>query len=202
MSYDIRIKDGATPMLQELDKTLKGGQLENAMGQGASNHIRKWFRTRNQTHPNQLGGRRTNFWAACARSTSYISRPGMATILIAKVGFAQRLHGGPIQARNGKYLTIPANAEAYGRRARDMNLRFGFAENKYGNLMPALLKIAADKRKRRKGEKAAKLGDVMFWLTPRVFQRADPSVLPPAQEITDAAMRGATEYLRGRKDLR
>lgn len=213
MSYDIKIKDGATPMLQELEKTIRGGQLENAMAQGAANRVRKWLFRKNQTNPNKLGGRRTNFWSGVAKSTSYTSQVGRATVIIDKIGFAQRLHGGFIKAKNKKYLTIPAVPEAYGRRAREFSdLRFGFTEGKYGGLVPALVRASRSRvsfgRRKRDGSRTVKQGgldgggEAMYWLVKRVFQQADPSSLPPAQEITDAAMRGATEYLRDRKDLR
>lgn len=206
MSFTVRVTDEASPVLQRLGATLTSGEIENAMGRGASTRIQRHLFGLNSTRPNQLGGKRTNFWSACARGTSYTSQPGSATVTISQLGFRQRLQGGEIRARNVKYLTIPAVAEAHGRRARSFsNLRFGFAENKYGNLMPALLKAAATRspKGRLKGKDAKKnIGNVMYWLTPRVFQKSDPTVLPKESEIVDAALRGADLYLRGREDLR
>jgi hypothetical protein len=75
--------------------------------------------------------------------------------------------------------------------------------------MPALIKQSATRTKKGKaiggkGAAAAKknIGNVMYWLTPRVFQRADPSVAPPEESVVAGALRGADLYFRSRKDLK
>src|SRR5437868_1753608 len=56
--------------------------------------------------------------------------PQGAVVSINQIGFRQRLLGGRIAAKAGKYLTIPAAPEAYGHRAREFNdLDFAIVEN-------------------------------------------------------------------------
>lgn len=214
MSYNVTVRDDVTPKLKKLDKALTDGSVDNVIGRSATNLIRAHFTRLQGERPNKEGWKRQNFWAACSRSTSYESQPGLSVITISKLGFRQRLEGGKIEAQNGKYLTIPATSEAYGKRAGEFfNLKFGFAENKYGNLMPALIKASATRKgfvkwkpgSKRKGVKQGALdgkdakkniGNVMYWLTPRVFQRADPSVLPHEDVVTTYAMADADKYIR------
>lgn len=200
MSYSVTVKDEASPKLKRLDEALTGGAIDNVIGRAATNVIRAHFTRLQDERPNKEGWKRQNFWAACNRSTSYESQPGLSVITISKLGFRQRLEGGKIEAQNAKYLTIPATSEAYGKRAREFsNLRFGFAEGKYGNLMPALIKAAATRSAngRLQGKDAKKnIGNVMYWLTPRVFQRADPSVLPHEDVITTYALAEADKHIR------
>jgi hypothetical protein len=210
MSYTIKVKDDASPMLKKLGEVLVSQEFRNALGRGASNAVQAFLFKLNSTRPNQMGGKRTNFWSASAKSTNYKADGNQITINISKLGYLQRVKGGEIKARNTKYLTIPATPEAYGKRAGEFsNLRFGFGENKYGNLMPALIKQSATRSRtgnaiKGKGAAAAQanIGNVMFWLTPRVFQRADPTVEPTEETVVAGAMRGADQYLRSRKDLK
>lgn len=210
MSYTVTVKDDASPMIRKLGDAITSPEIQNAMGRGASKAVQAFLFSLNASRPNQLGGKRSNFWSASAKSTSYQTSGNQITITVSKLGYLQRIKGGEIKARNKKYLTIPATAEAYGKRAGEFsNLRFGFAENKYGNLMPALIKQSATRSRtgRAIGGKYAKqaksnIGNVMYWLTPRVFQRADPSVEPPEQAVLDGALKGADIYIRSRKDLK
>lgn len=200
MSYSVTVKDEASPKLKRLDEFISSGKMDDTIGRAASNVIRAHFTRLQSERPNKEGWTRQNFWSKCNESTSHASQPGVSVITIAKLGFRQRLEGGKIEAQNGKYLTIPATSEAYGKRAGQFsNLRFGFAENKYGNLMPALLKAAATRSPKGKlqGKDAKKnIGNVMYWLTPRVFQRADPSVLPHEDVITTYALAAADKEIR------
>lgn len=206
MIASANISDQATPFLNRLGDRVRSGALENAMGRGANNAVRNHLFRVNRERPNQLGGRRTNFYAGAARATSYTSRPGLIEVNVNQVGIRQRVEGGVIKAVKGKYLTIPAVPEAHGRTAREFsNLRFGFAENKYGNLQPALVRASASQvsfgRKKRDGSRSVKRtgsagGEVVYWLTPRVFQRADPTVMPAEAEIIKAATDTGDAYLR------
>src|SRR5262245_56863384 len=123
MSVSIDITDKVTPMLNRVGAGLRTGALENVMGRAGANAVQNHFFTLN-TKPNQLGGRRTNFWAAAAKSTSYTSAPGEVTINVNKQGVRQQYQGGTIKPVRRKYLTIPAAPEAHGRRASEFsNLR-------------------------------------------------------------------------------
>jgi len=97
-----------------------------------------------------------------------------------------------------KYLTIPAVAEAHGMLASEFpNLRFGFAQNKYGNLAPALVEadstnVTFGKRK-KDGSRTVKQGStrgskVIFWLVKKTFPPADPTVLPSHEQFSQAIL--------------
>jgi hypothetical protein len=70
---------------------------------------------------NQLGGKRTHFYAAAARGVSYATGSEGVDISIHQTGIAQRYFGGTIKPVNSKYLTIPADPESYGHRAGEFN---------------------------------------------------------------------------------
>lgn len=193
------IADKVTGMLRGIEGVIKSGAMEQAMGRGATARIKEHFFALNSSRPNALGGRRTNFWTACARSTNYQAQPGEFTVSINQVGFRQRLEGGTIRPTGGrKFLTIPAIPEAHGKRASEFsNLRFGYTENRFGNLAPALVEASASTvkfgRQRKDGTRGVKTGvtggKAVFWLARKVFQKADPSVLPSEGEILGAAIR-------------
>jgi hypothetical protein len=150
----------------------------------------------NADRPNLLGGRRTNFYAGAARSTTWQADANAATITIEHQGFAQRLHGGKISARPGKALAIPADAEAYGRSPREFNnLRLVvFGQTGRAALVTArATNITVGKRGVK--AKSSSIERVLYWLVKSVTQRADRSVLPTDQEYTDNATAHLTRYL-------
>lgn len=208
MARTFDITDKVTPMLADLRRHIEGGEIEDAMGQGVTVLIRARFARLNAERPNKLGGPRTNFWSAVSRSTNHTSQRGSVEINISHLGFRQRLEGGWIRPKAGKkYLTIPAVAEAHGKRASEFsNLRFGFSENKYGNLQPALVEASATNlkfgRKRKDGSRKTTVtgssgGRAIFFLSKQVFQPADPSVLPTEPEILAAAIKAGEEAAEG-----
>lgn len=202
---NIEVSDTLTPYLAQLRTLVSGNAIDNAMGQGAANTVRAHLVARNAL-PNQLGGRRTNFYNRAAQSVNVqVTQPGTATVSINKVGLRQRWQGGFIRPTGGrKYLTIPAIPEAHGRRASEFsNLRFGFTEGRSGGLVPALVEASASKvtfgRKRKNGSRSvsssATGGKAYFFLVKQVFQQADPSVLPTSEQIGAGAAEGARNLL-------
>lgn len=93
-----------------------------------------------------------------------------------------------------KYLTIPANAAAYGRRAREIGgLEVIFA----GRRAIALGRRGAAKRKggrmkdgQRQEPRAAVPNVIFFWLRSKVILRQDRSLLPSDDELVRAAELG------------
>jgi hypothetical protein len=126
-STDINIKDNATPALEAQVSRLEPRFVNRIAGRAGTNLVRAHLFKYNAEHPNQLGGKRTNFYAQAKRirGTTFISDDSKAVISINQVGIRQRWLGGEIKPtgtnpRTGqpiKYLAIPARAEAYGRRA-------------------------------------------------------------------------------------
>jgi hypothetical protein len=151
-----------------------------------------------------------HYYRQAGDSVSSSIVPQGAVTSISQVGFRQRLFGGTIRAKHAKLLTIPANPEAVGKRAREFNdLDFAFALNPAtGALQPALVRRPQTllRHRRVKGEggvtfKASPVAtlapEVMFWLTPSVDQDADPSVLPYAEQMAARAVQAIkTRLLR------
>jgi len=172
--------------------------------------FQNWFASK---PPNKNGWPTTGFWQKQRDSVHSSStsnnlgaevRIGMGT-----VGLRQRLLGGTITAGRNiskfsgkptKYLTIPARAEAYGKRSFDFsNLRVLFGR---GGKAIALVEADATKvelgpKNRKTGARSystqATGGAVMFWLVTSVTQQADPSVLPPTESIGNTVIFALSE---------
>lgn len=198
MAITIQVTDNVTPLIQSVRGEIRPERLVPVVGQAASNAIRDHFFGLNAARPNQLGGRRTNFWSGAAKGTNWRAEGDTATVSIAKQGFRLRLQGGTVRPVRRKFLTIPAVAEAHGKLAGEFpNLRFGFAENKYGNLAPALVEASSEGVKfggaRKDGTRnvkrtGARGGKAIFWLIKKAFHPADPSVLPSKEQLSQAIL--------------
>ena len=93
---------------------------------GVTNYLKKFYREKSQNEQNKLGGKRTFFWDRKIGGSVQAPKP-------AGVG---KIKGGtirPVRA-NTKYLTIPINKEAYGRKARQFPDLF-VIKSKKGNLL-------------------------------------------------------------------
>lgn len=191
MSKTIEIIDQASDRVREMRAVISEGRLAAAMARGAGNRVRSHLVTINGQRPNQLGGRRTNFYNQAAQSTHHDATPREITVTISKQGFRQRYQGGRIRAVNARLLTIPATAEAHGRRASEFpDLQLVVLGGR-----PALVR-ARQTRLRRvggrnpgfRGASSASGLEVLFWLKREVNQKPDPTVLPTDAEILSAAL--------------
>jgi hypothetical protein len=154
------------------------------VGRSAVNLFREHYFALNTERPNKLGGKRTGFYADAARGTSATTLPDGVLLSVNQVGIRQRWLGGTIKAKPGGWLTIPARAEAHGKRAREFNdLRFQF----FRSGTAALVRTDAIELKAKRNRKTGKVtyvagktvgGEVMYWLKRSVTQRPDPSVVP------------------------
>lgn len=184
---NISIHDRATPELQRMLTALDPDKLKPEIGRSVVNQLKTHFYNLNSTRANELGGRRTQFYSQAAKSTQYQTQEDGVLVSVNHVGIRQRLQGGPIKPVKTKYLTIPALAEAYGKRAREFdNLRF-IPTRRGGMLVEAdATRVSFGKRgAKSKGEVG---GRVFYWLVPSVFQEPDPSVVPAEQAIEATAL--------------
>ncbi len=181
------IIDTASPLLNRLQTAAKGAGLAVVAGHAVANLTKE--------HLIALDAERHRFgrhyYLQAAKSVhSRATGESTVAVSIAQTGFRQRLRGGTILPKK-KYLTLPANPEAAGKRAGEFNdLDFGMAMDDNGSIRPALVRRASSavsftRRKRKDGSvkytvKPTELrgGEVMFWLVRKVSQRADPTVLP------------------------
>ena len=189
MSTVTIVLDEATPLLRNVESEAEARGLAlvgaRAVGILVKDHL---YGLDAQRH--RYGN---HFYRQAGDSVSTGAVPQGAAVSITQQGFRQRLQGGTIRARNARNLTLPEAPEAHGKRAGEFNdLDFTFAHNpKTDALQPALVRRPSTAIRYRKHTRdgvttykaqpvASLLSVVMFWLTPSVEQKPDPSVLPPA----------------------
>ena len=193
--------------LQEVYRVLdgmEGARINPVFGRAAVNVTREHLFARNTANPNKMGGPRTNFYAQAARGTHFELRPNGFLLGINQVGIRQRWQGGTITPKQAKYLTIPANAEAYGKRARDFsNLVFGMT--KKGQAFLATAQATTVARTRGINPNAgysyfkpggSQGGKIMFWLEKVVVQAPDPDVLPTKEKFIEAVVAAGEGYVK------
>jgi hypothetical protein len=197
-SVDVTVKDAATPRLQNLGSLLAPAAVARVAGAAGRNYVQDFFVRLNAERRNKLGGERTNFYSSAAKATSFTSDENGATVSVSQVGIRQRIEGGKIEPRNAKYLTIPARAEAYGKRASEFpNLKVLFGK---GGKPYALGEADATKvTKGKNGFKSAGEtgGAVFFWLVPSVLQAPDPTANPAASgQMRNSILEKLSQYAK------
>lgn len=130
-----------------------------------------------QSHPNKLGGPTTGYYQALASNTVAEPTQTGARVSTTGPGVNQRIYGGVITAKNGRYLAIPVDALAHGRSPRSMNLT---PVIRYINGKPRMVALAEPTTGRR-----------MFVMKESVKQAGDPAVVPSKErleEVIDGAV--------------
>jgi hypothetical protein len=181
MSLEVVLKDEVSEVVSVLAKLLDGEDetLLEAAAAGTAEAVRSHIEKRNDT-PNKLGGTRTNYWNDVAASTFYRVTAPDFTVGVDHVGAALHYYGGTVKPLQSKFLTIPADPIAHGRRARE-----------FGNLQPVMF-----------GRNLGALIDAeqeeftpIFWLVPEANIRADKSILPTDNDLVAAATAAAEDAL-------
>ncbi len=202
MSLAIRLdlQDYASPVVRAVVRGIAPERVNPVVGRSAVNTIRAHLFAANRTRPNALGGTRTNFYASAARGTSFESVGDGAVVSIAQVGIRQRVLGGTIKPKTGKFLTIPVAPQAHGKRARE----FGDLEVIFGpGGQPVALATKGTRTLSITQNKAGKIvkrlegrrGVILFRLVRSVTQRPDPSVLPSETTLQDNIGRDVSAHL-------
>jgi hypothetical protein len=201
MSFSISIEARIPPSVKGLKPVPMEG-VRRVAGRAVINALRAHFDRLDQERPNALGGRRTHFYRQVAHSIQQPRTEGENVVIsINHVGAAQRFFGGTIRPVNAKYLTIPARAEAYGKRAgefKDLEVLWSWRQRR-----PIALIQRSQTRMttaRRKGEKRVLRGEefgggVFFWLVKAVTQKADPTVLPPEETVSAAVTPAIQDFI-------
>ena len=191
--------------LKRLQEGIGPDRLLPVVARGATTFVQDHLRALDRSRANELGGRRSHFYAHAARGTTHQVEGNTITITVHQLGIRQRYYGGVIRPVNAKRLAIPADKSAYGRSPREFNdLKLG-AFRKGGRLIFALVvattyavrsKRGADGTTRTtRGPRSKRSGLVMFWLRDQVTQIGDPSVLPAREDIATAAVRAGDDYV-------
>lgn len=213
-TIEVKISDQATPILAELQRKLEDRTELNRSIAAVSEvltrrHIAEVAAPLRHTTAKRLGAKPTGY---LNRRANAIESSGTREEAIIRLGGAPEIFArvdGPVIIRaKEKLLTIPATAEAYGRRAGEFSdLRFVM----FPSGAKALIRAPGHKRgpervrpvpkiragrgsseKRRQGPHP----EVVFWLRDEVELPQDRGLLPSEDQYTQAAELGARDYLK------
>ena len=203
-------KDTASPWLRDLQGRVTSHRIASEVGPRCTRLVQRNFRS---LGANKRGWASTHFYGRAAEATNWQEGFGFLNIVVNQIGVRQRLMGGDIRPVNAGALTIPAQEEAYGKRAREFSgLKFAFVEDPErgvmrpalvamrstgSNVEPVTIKSGKNKGQTRWKETSQTFGlQALFWLSKGVHQEADPSVLPSDDEFLQEFDRSVEALLR------
>ncbi len=215
-SYGVTIRDTATGGVQRLQAALVSRQYAPALGEAGKLVITDHF-ARKEADPSthrtaaQLGARPVGLFAQFVRGTNCQDTDTGIVITIENPAIRQRIEGGEIRPVNQKLLTIPANAAAYGKRAREFRLEAFYFKNPESGLVGFLhspQNIIEQRIRKRRSERArvtkgkmyvAKVttqrAGIYYWLYSKVPQDPDSTVLPEDSAFLDGITTALDGYL-------
>ena len=203
------LEDTATPALERVRGYLQSEAAQQTIGYAARNLIKDHLQDLEDTRSGGSIGPPTHYYGSARKATNYrVIDDTAVEIHVAQVGMALHYYGGTvtpgkgISSATGKptvYLTKPARAEAYGKKASDFpDLIVLWGRNGPYALARAISTQVGIERSEA-GEKlwgghyGAKVkkrglqgGEVMFWLIKSATIKPDPSVMPDSEEFRDA----------------
>jgi len=205
MKVAVTIHDGATYTLTKLAEGLTNRRpLNAAVGKRGESELREHFRERNQ-EPNKKGWPAQDFWNRIRKATALASVDDSgAAIAIADPAITQKIYGGEIKPKEGKYLALPAIAEASGRSARTFAnleplIRWMNGKRRAVALVERRATLTSDRKEKGSGavEKKGELvgGRVFYWLVESVHPRKDPRALPTREKMEKALREEAQIYV-------
>jgi hypothetical protein len=205
MNISIDISEGsAGPALRNLvENVVHRRPLNTALGKRGELELRAHFLKRNQ-EPNKKGWPSQNFWSRIRKSTALAAVDDSgATIAIADPAINQKIFGGTIKPKEGKYLALPALAAAYGRSPLTFSnlevlVRWKDGQRRAVALVERQATQVSFGRKKKDGTRTVKRGaevggQVFYWLVLSVTQKKDPEALPKT-EVFEAALLEETEF--------
>lgn len=182
--------------VHEFPGMIRAEQVQNAVMAGADRvraDMADYYGMKDLDEPNRFyaegsGSRRTHFWGQVQESIRGPSRlsGGGARIEVTDYRIMQKIKGGPIRAKNVRYLTIPIHPEAYARRAGELFSLVGklfVVTSKRGNLF--LCGKDEDKRLVR-----------YYLLKEEVNQKPWPGAIPKIGWIKESFRNGLRYFLR------
>lgn len=207
MTISISITGAVHAQLQAFSDDLQGNGTKHAAGRGVRRLLMDHLGGLDASRPNKLGGKRTHFYADAARNTSYEVTPDGALVHIHQQGIALHYYGGVVKPTGGrKFLTIPVDPEAYGRRAGEFNnLEIAWGRTKSGKIRPIGLVTKSDyvyktAKSRKSGAKEVvsashNTGKWMFALVLSATIPEDKSIIPDGESVELAAITAMTDYI-------
>lgn len=202
MNVNLRQIDGARPVLAAIAaKTSQRKPLNAALGKRGEIELRAHFQQR-EGEGNRRGWPSQHFWARIGRATAFAGADDAgARVVISDPAINQKIFGGTITPKEGKYLALPAIAEAYGKSPRIFDFLVFRPGRDGGALVEAERTHIKIDRRRKAGARVKKVsegwgGRVWYWLVKSVTQGADAEALPPAKAFGAALLDEAARYLQ------
>ena len=210
MNTTISVTDGATPMLNEILSQMSPARINPRLAAAGARLVQAHLAEK-ESEGNKNGWPSQHFFGNAARSVSFYGDAAGATVTISQTGFALQYFGGTVRPGKSiseftgqptKYLTIPARAEAYGKRAGEFgNLKVLFGRN--GAYALAADEGGATKKVRQGREdtrserpvKGLEQGTILYWLVKSATIPADRSVLPSDEEFGEVMLATAQSSL-------
>lgn len=200
---DVIIIDTATPALRSLLQGVQDRRARNVvMASAATDLVRHHFRALAGTNRNPWG-RPATFWQRMRASTTALADALRAAVVMPRE-IAARFFGTVIRPKGGKkFLTIPATARAYGRKAGSFSdLRFGFAyDPQTGRNRPALLAARQTTLRRNAEGRLVRRGTEdgtrpVYWLARSVKLKPNATILPIRAQFMIAIKTAMAAYLK------
>jgi hypothetical protein len=167
--------------------------------------LKSHFLMRN-AEANKHGWPSKNFWkkegVEGANKTAISSLTDTeAVVSVASPAIAFKTHGGTILPKRGKYLAIPASAQAYAAGSpRELDENFlQFIPIRRGGKLGGILvtrahtKLVYARSGNIKKGANVKAGTLWYYLVKSTDHQADPRALPPDSDINDSLYNTATE---------
>ncbi|QBG47812.1 hypothetical protein EGM51_10570 [Verrucomicrobia bacterium S94] len=166
INFDVTVKDSAIPKTEALRRAYEKGTHRKIMAASGANVVKAHFlKLEKERH---RGTSPFHFYRQAASSTKGEVRGRQAVVNIDHVGIGLRRFGGTVRPRIAKYLTIPVDPAAHGRRVREFGDSASWVIN------------------RRSGKGVVTLGSrVLYAVTTQAVHRPDPSVLPTDKDIRE-----------------
>lgn len=208
-AYGIVIRDlGTTAFLQALQESVDRETFIEPIGEAGTRVLKDHFRKKNldagsHKSAQRLGAQPSGLFEQFHNATSHQRQGSSSVLSVNHPAVRQRFEGGDIRPVNSGFLTIPAQAAAYGTRAREagITLAFMYAPDEQGRWRRALVAPSAVTRETGKARKdgtrrrvVIKPSGIWYWLVRKVHQLADPSVLPTRTEILDGIKTGLESW--------
>lgn len=173
IQLEVSLQDQVTPRIDALNNALTarrsslsdaGKKIAAAAG---ANVVKAHFADLERSR--HRGTSPFHFYGKATRATSHRVQNGTAVVAIDHEGIQLRRFGGTVKPRNGKYLTLPVDPVAHGRRIREFSgEKLNWIINKQRGTGVVLL-----------------AGKVLYALTQKTEHKPDPSVLPTDSQILD-----------------
>ncbi len=219
VAYDVGLVESGDPLglLAQGLSYQKREELHSVMGHAVALLWKKHLVEYSENNPNLLGGKRTFFYRDAALSARSEATQSSAVVTVSQTGIKLQFYGGTVEpgkntsSYSGKptsKLSIPAVAEAHGKRASEFDLIALWGHNGPYALAERITRRALGNKKPKKLKKdettyitpggklkGATGGRIMFWLADSATIKPHPEIIPDEAAITTAAIEAGWKFI-------